>query len=55
VVRYIIIIYAEYNLGLRTGQDSLEGPTCRFLALGKGIHADNLERDTRGLYMRTKA
>jgi hypothetical protein len=54
-MRHTIVIYAEYNLGLGTGQDSLEGPACRFLALGKGIHTDNLERDTRGLCIRVKA
>jgi hypothetical protein len=33
MVYYIIVIHAEYNLDLGTGQDSLEDPVCRFLAL----------------------
>jgi hypothetical protein len=33
MVRYTIVVYAEYNLDLGTGQDSLEDPACRFLAL----------------------
>jgi hypothetical protein len=33
MVRHTIVIYTEYNLGLGIGQDSLEGPAYRFLAL----------------------
>jgi hypothetical protein len=54
-MRHTTAMHAEHNLGSGTGQDSLEGPACRFLALGKGIHTDNLERDTRGLCVRAKA
>jgi hypothetical protein len=33
MVRYTIVMHAEYNLGLGIGQDFLEGPAYRFLAL----------------------
>jgi hypothetical protein len=33
MVRHTIVIYAEYNLDSGIGQDSLEDPACRFLAL----------------------
>jgi hypothetical protein len=33
MVRHTTEMHAEHNLDLGTGQDSLEGPACRFLAL----------------------